>query len=58
MLAVRLFANMLAGHTVLFMILFFIKLVADPVYQIEAAEGKDWLYWPVSLFSVVLVTWA
>src|SRR5439155_8667089 len=33
-LAVRLFANMLAGHTVLFMILFFIKLVADPVYQI------------------------
>ena len=33
-LAVRLFANMLAGHTVLFMILFFIALVADPVYKI------------------------
>ena len=54
-LAVRLFANILAGHMALFIILFFIKLVADPAYQIEAAQGKDWLYWPVSLFSVVLV---
>jgi F-type H+-transporting ATPase subunit a len=54
-LAVRLFANMLAGHMALFIILFFIKLVADPAYQIEAAQGKDWLYWPVSIFSVVLV---
>jgi F-type H+-transporting ATPase subunit a len=54
-LAVRLFANMLAGHTVLFMILFFIKLVADPAYQIDIAKGQDWLYWPVSLFSVVMV---
>lgn len=54
-LAVRLFANMLAGHTVLFMILFFIKLVADPVYQIDAAKGHEWLYWPVSVFSVLVV---
>jgi F-type H+-transporting ATPase subunit a len=54
-LAVRLFANMLAGHTVLFMILFFIKLVADPVYQIDIAKGQDWMYWPVSFFSVVMV---
>jgi F-type H+-transporting ATPase subunit a len=54
-LAVRLFANMLAGHMALFIILFFIKLVADPAYQIEAAAGKDWMYWPVSIFSVVLV---
>jgi F-type H+-transporting ATPase subunit a len=53
-LAIRLFANMLAGHTVLFMILFFIKLVADPRYQIPIA--KDWMFWPVSLFSVLLVT--
>ncbi len=52
-LAVRLFANMLAGHTVLFMILFFIKLVADPAYQIPIA--KDWMFYPVSIFSVVLV---
>ena len=53
-LAVRLFANMLAGHTVLFMILFFIKLVSDPAYQIPIA--KDWMFFPVSIFSVVLVT--
>ena len=53
-LAVRLFANMLAGHTVLFMILFFIKLVADPEYIIAIAQ--DWMYWPVSIFSVIMVT--
>src|SRR5437764_8049978 len=53
-LAIRLFANMLAGHTVLFMILFFIKLVSDPHYQIPIA--KDWMFYPVSILSVVLVT--
>jgi len=53
-LAVRLFANMLAGHTVSFMILFFIKLVADPDYKIAIAQ--DWMYWPVSIFSVLLAT--
>lgn len=53
-LAVRLFANMLAGHMVLFVILFFIKLVADPVYKIDIAQ--DWMYVPVSIFSVLLVT--
>jgi F-type H+-transporting ATPase subunit a len=36
-LAVRLFANMLAGHTVLFIILFFIALVDNPAYQIKIA---------------------
>jgi F-type H+-transporting ATPase subunit a len=55
-LAVRLFANMLAGHTVLFMILFFIALVSDPAYQIPIAKGKDWLYWCIMPFSVALVT--
>jgi F-type H+-transporting ATPase subunit a len=55
-LAVRLFANMLAGHTAMFIILFFIKMVADPAYQIEIAKGQEWLYWPVSLSSVLLVT--
>jgi F-type H+-transporting ATPase subunit a len=54
-LAVRLFANMLAGHMALFIILFFIKLVDDPVYQISIAEGQDWMYWPVALFSTLLV---
>lgn len=53
-LAVRLFANVLAGHTVLFMILFFIKMVSDPIYKIEIAQ--DWMYWPVSLISVLMVT--
>jgi F-type H+-transporting ATPase subunit a len=53
-LAVRLFANMLAGHTVLFMILFFIALVANPAYKIPIA--KDWMYWAVMPFSVILVT--
>ncbi|HJZ55199.1 MAG TPA: F0F1 ATP synthase subunit A [Gemmataceae bacterium] len=53
-LAVRLFANMLAGHTVLFMILSFITLVANPVYQLPVA--KDWMFWPVTIFSVMLVT--
>lgn len=54
-LAVRLFANMLAGHTALFIILFFIKLVADPGYQIELSKGQDWMFWVVSPFSVILV---
>jgi len=53
-LAVRLFANILAGHTVLFMIFFFIKMVDDPSYKIGIAE--DWMIWPVSIFSVIMVT--
>jgi len=60
-LAVRLFANMLAGHTVLFMILFFIALVADPAYQLaivknqnETTQGVMWF--GMSIFSVGLVT--
>lgn len=55
-LSVRLFANMLAGHTVLFMILFFINLVANPEYQIPVAKGQDWMYYVVAPFSVVMVT--
>ncbi|HEV3383739.1 MAG TPA: F0F1 ATP synthase subunit A [Gemmata sp.] len=56
-LAVRLFANMLAGHTVLFIILFFIALVDNPTYQIKIAEGKEWwMYWGVMPFSVLLNT--
>ena len=60
-LAVRLFANMLAGHTVLFMILFFIALVSNPVYKIDfvakQGEGVQNLMWgAMSVFSVALVT--
>jgi F-type H+-transporting ATPase subunit a len=53
-LAVRLFANMLAGHTVLFMILFFIALVDHPDYKLDIAQ--DWMFFGVMPFSVVLVT--
>lgn len=53
-LAIRLFANMLAGHTVLFMILFFIALVSHPDYRIPIAQ--DWMFYPVSFFSVLLAT--
>lgn len=60
-LAVRLFANMLAGHTVLFMILFFIALVSNPDYQIafvkKQGEGVQSIMWgATTLFSVCLVT--
>jgi F-type H+-transporting ATPase subunit a len=53
-LAVRLFANMLAGHTVLFMILFFIALVDNPEYKLDIAQ--DWMFFGVVPFSVILVT--
>jgi F-type H+-transporting ATPase subunit a len=60
-LAVRLFANMLAGHTVLFMILFFVALVSNPAYQIDFVkkqnEGVQNVMWgAMSLFSITLVT--
>jgi F-type H+-transporting ATPase subunit a len=60
-LAVRLFANMLAGHTVLFMILFFIALVSNPTYQIAFVKGQpegvqNLIWGGVTVFSVALVT--
>jgi F-type H+-transporting ATPase subunit a len=60
-LAVRLFANMLAGHTALFMILFFIVLVSHPDYKIDIVakqgEGVQNVMWgAMSIFSVGLVT--
>ena len=60
-LAVRLFANMLAGHTVLFMILFFIALVSHPDYQVdfvkEQGEGLQNVMWgAMSMFSIALVS--
>jgi len=60
-LAVRLFANMLAGHTALFMILFFIVLVSSPDYKIDfvakQGEGVQNVMWGgMSIFSVGLVT--
>jgi F-type H+-transporting ATPase subunit a len=60
-LAVRLFANMLAGHTVLFMILFFIALVADPAYQLAVVKNQgetvqNVMWFGMSIFSIALVT--
>ena len=60
-LAVRLFANMLAGHTVLFMILFFIQLVSHPDYQIaivksQSSTTQGVMWFVMSVFSVALVT--
>ena len=52
-LAVRLFANMVGGHTALFLVLLFIQMIG------MAASGgsstADMLFWPVTLGSVVLV---
>ncbi len=59
-LAIRLFANMLAGHTALFMILFFIQMVARPLEEgggfLHPNSLPTWLYYPVTLFSVLMAT--
>ena len=58
-LAVRLFANMLAGHAALFMLLFFIKMASQPEWQAYIG-GPEWVqasaYWLVMPMSVTLVT--
>lgn len=46
-LAVRLFANMFAGHTVLAVILMFIVMVKDLAW---------YMFWPVTIASVLMVT--
>lgn len=54
-LAVRLFANMLAGHTALFVLMFFIKMVSDPKW-LAYNEADSLLYYIVMPFSVLMVT--
>jgi F-type H+-transporting ATPase subunit a len=49
-LAVRLFANMVGGHTALFLILLFIQLVGTST---NAMAG--YIFWPVTVGSVALV---
>jgi len=49
-LAVRLFANMLAGHTTLFVVMTFIVMVGVAVEQ-NLLTG--YLFWPVTVVSVV-----
>lgn len=51
-LAIRLFANMLAGHTVLFILLYFIHMIGVASTTSAAA---DWLFWPVTVGSVAMV---
>ncbi len=56
-LAIRLFANMLAGHTALFMILFFIQYVSRPVSDPMGGylhESPGWLYYVIAPVSVLL----
>ena len=49
-LAIRLFANMLAGHTTLFVVLSFIYMVGLAVEQSLMHGG---FFWPVSIVSVL-----
>ena len=53
-LAVRLFANMLAGHMVLFTILTFIYTLGKQAEMGDSTSGG--LFWPVTLGAVVLNT--
>jgi F-type H+-transporting ATPase subunit a len=50
-LAVRLFANMLAGHTVLFIILSFVTMAGHAAYNSAVA---DTLFWPITGASVLM----
>ena len=55
-LAVRLAANMLAGHTVLFVLLVFIRIIGTKAAETPGMTSEDWLFWPVTGASVVIVT--
>ena len=54
-LCVRLFANMLAGHTALFVLMFFIRLVSDPTWTSYLKLSPNF-YYVVAPFSVLMVT--
>jgi F-type H+-transporting ATPase subunit a len=55
-LAVRLFANMLAGHTTLFVLLSFIAMIGMAIEQGQAGEGWFWAITPLSVIAVVLLS--
>lgn len=55
-LAVRLFANMVGGHTALFLMLLFIQLVGKAAEVTPGMQAPDYLFWPVTFGSIVLVT--
>ena len=54
-LSVRLFANMLAGHTALYMLLYFIRQVSHPDW-LAFTQAHPSLYYAVVPFSLLLVT--
>ena len=54
-LAVRLFANMLAGHVAVFVLLFFIQMVAREEW-LAFNNAPRYLYYAVAPLSVVIVT--
>ncbi len=55
-LAVRLFANMLAGHTTLFVLLSFIAMIGRAIEGGSAGEHWFWVITPASVISVVLLS--
>jgi F-type H+-transporting ATPase subunit a len=55
-LAVRLFANMLAGHTTLFVLLSFIAMIGLAIEQGLAGEPWFWTITPLSVIGVVLLS--
>jgi len=55
-LAVRLFANMLAGHTTLFVLLSFIAMIGMAVENGSTGEHWFWVITPASVISVVLLS--
>ncbi|MEZ6140416.1 MAG: F0F1 ATP synthase subunit A [Zavarzinella sp.] len=54
-LAVRLFANMLAGHTAMFVLLSFIPMIGVAVQAGQAHEGWFWVITPISVIAVTLL---
>jgi F-type H+-transporting ATPase subunit a len=54
-LAVRLFANMVGGHTALFLMLLFIQLIGTAAVTAGPGSAPDWLFWPVAVGSSLLV---
>lgn len=55
-LAVRLFANMMAGHTTLFVMLSFISLIGVAVDKQQAHEALFWIITPASVIAVALLS--
>ena len=53
-LAVRLFANMVGGHTALFLMLLFIQLIGKAA-ELAPGTAPDLLFWPVAVGSTLLV---